>query len=295
MSRAPSTWAGSATSRPWPSTTWISDEPSANAPRRSRRPSCADARPGAPDVRAGMAGREAGRLDEIGHGTPRRTLEPDPQLARRPSSSRWWASRRWPSCSFDSRMILRAISALLDQRTLGLLGRTILLGRRPSSRCDRRALRRARRAERTCRRRRPAHAGRRSDPGAADHARDERTMVLDTPGPVMCALILGFATFRLVSPLRRAARRSGSTQGAEAARLVGGACLRLRPRPPARSPCGTRRSSLELHRRHQRARALPDYVSAVGRKFNVYAGEVFSPRGRQGMPAPWRPPSRWWL
>ena len=101
------------------------------------------------------------------------------------------------------------------------------------------------------------------------------TMVLDTRGPLMCAMILGFATFPLVSLFTSRAAERVDARREEAARLVGGLpavfALNLQLVLPAALGGALLSFIVAIN-----DFALPDYVSAVGRKFNVYAGEVFS-------------------
>ncbi|MEE2941027.1 MAG: hypothetical protein VX460_11620 [Planctomycetota bacterium] len=170
-----------------------------------------------------------------------------------------------------------AITALLDERTLGLLGRTTLLGSGAALVALAVGLPFGFLVART------------DVPGA----RALRTlgvvpilvppimlamtwtMVLDTRGPVMCALILGFATFPLVSLFTSRAAERVDARREEAARLVGGlpAVLALDLGLVLPAALGGALLSFIVAINDF---ALPDYVSAVGRKFNVYAGEVFS-------------------
>ena len=101
------------------------------------------------------------------------------------------------------------------------------------------------------------------------------TMVLDARGPLMCALILGFATFPLVSLFTSRAAERVDARREEAARLVGGlpAVLAINLQLVLPAALGGALLSFIVAINDF---ALPDYVSAVGRKFNVYAGEVFS-------------------
>lgn len=170
-----------------------------------------------------------------------------------------------------------AISALLDERTLGLLGRTILLGSGAAFVALTIGL--------------PfGFLVARTDVPGAGALRTlgvvpilvppimlamTWTMVLDTRGPVMCALILGFATFPLVSLFTSRAAERIDARREEAARLVGGLpavfALDLQLVLPAALGGALLSFIVAIN-----DFALPDYVSAVGRKFNVYAGEVFS-------------------
>ena len=170
-----------------------------------------------------------------------------------------------------------AAFTLLDERTLGLLGRTILLGLGSALVALLVGL--------------PfGFLVARTDVPAAGLLRTlgvvpilvppimlamTWTMVLDTRGPLMCALILGFATFPLVSLFTSRAAERVDGRREEAARLVGGLpavfALNLQLVLPA-ALAGALLSFIVAINDF----ALPDYVSAVGRKFNVYAGEVFS-------------------
>lgn len=101
------------------------------------------------------------------------------------------------------------------------------------------------------------------------------TMLLPTRGPVMCGAILGFATFPLVSLFTARAAERVDARREEAARLVGGRGAVLRITLPLVLPPALGGALLAFVVAINDF-ALPDYVSAVGKKFNVYAGEVFS-------------------
>lgn len=101
------------------------------------------------------------------------------------------------------------------------------------------------------------------------------TMVLPVRGPVMCAMILGFATFPLVSLFTARAAERVDARREEAARLVGGLRSVFAMNLPLVLPAALAGALLSFIVAINDF-ALPDYVSAVGKKFNVYAGEVFS-------------------
>lgn len=171
----------------------------------------------------------------------------------------------------------RAIAALMDERTLGLLGRTTLLGCGAALVALVIGLPFGFLVART------------NVPGAAAlrtlgvvpilvppiMLAMTWTMVLDARGPLMCALILGFATFPLVSLFTSRAAERIDAGREEAARLIGGlpAVLSLNLQLVLPAALGGALLSFIVAINDF---ALPDYVSAVGRKFNVYAGEVFS-------------------
>ena len=170
-----------------------------------------------------------------------------------------------------------AISALLDERTLGLLGRTTMLGSGAALVALTIGLPFGFLVARTD----VLGAGALRTLGVVPilvppiMLAMTWTMVLETRGPVMCALILGFATFPLVSLFTSRAAERIDARREEAARLVGGlpAVLALDLQLVLPAALGGALLSFIIAINDF---ALPDYVSAVGRKFNVYAGEVFS-------------------
>ncbi len=101
------------------------------------------------------------------------------------------------------------------------------------------------------------------------------TMMLPLRGPFMCALILGFSTFPLVSLFTARAAERIDARREEAARLAGGLGGALGLAFPLVLPSALGAAVLSFIVSINEF-ALPDYVSAVGKKFNVYAGEIFS-------------------
>ena len=101
------------------------------------------------------------------------------------------------------------------------------------------------------------------------------TMVMDLRGPVMCALILGLSTFPLVSMFTARAAERIDGRREEAALMVGGIGAALRMELPLVAPSALAGAVLSFVVSVNEF-SLPDYVSAVGRKFNVYAGQIFS-------------------
>ena len=101
------------------------------------------------------------------------------------------------------------------------------------------------------------------------------TMVIPMRGPGMCAFILGLSTFPLVALFTARAAERIDARREEAARLVdgNGAVLRLAFSLVLPSALGASVLAFVVAINDF---ALTDYVSAVGKKFNVYAGEVFS-------------------
>ncbi|MEM8713348.1 MAG: ABC transporter permease subunit, partial [Planctomycetota bacterium] len=101
------------------------------------------------------------------------------------------------------------------------------------------------------------------------------TMVLPLRGPVMCALILGLSTFPLVALFTARAAERIDARREEAAALAGGLGAIVRMEFPLLLPPALGGAVLAFIVSINEF-ALPDYVSAVGKKFNVYAGEIFS-------------------
>ncbi|MFT5733750.1 MAG: ABC-type Fe3+ transport system permease subunit [Paracoccaceae bacterium] len=101
------------------------------------------------------------------------------------------------------------------------------------------------------------------------------TMVLPLRGPVMCALILGLSTFPLVALFAGRAAERIDARREEAAAMVGGLGAIARMEFPLLLVPALGGAVLAFIVSINEF-ALPDYVSAVGKKFNVYAGEVFS-------------------
>lgn len=101
------------------------------------------------------------------------------------------------------------------------------------------------------------------------------TMVMPLRGPGMCAFILGLSTFPLVSLFTARAAERIDARREDAARLVGGNGAVLRLAFSLVLPAALGASVLAFVVAINDF-ALTDYVSAVGKKFNVYAGEVFS-------------------
>jgi ABC-type Fe3+ transport system permease subunit len=101
------------------------------------------------------------------------------------------------------------------------------------------------------------------------------TMVLPLRGPVMCALILGLSTFPLVALFTGRAAERIDARREEAAAMVGGLGAILRMELPLLIVPALGGAVLAFIVSINEF-ALPDYVSAVGKKFNVYAGEIFS-------------------
>jgi ABC-type Fe3+ transport system permease subunit len=101
------------------------------------------------------------------------------------------------------------------------------------------------------------------------------TMLLPLRGPVMCALILGFSSFPLVALFTARAAERIDARREEAALLTGGLGAVVAMELPLILPSALGGSLLAFVVAINDF-ALPDYVSSVGRKFNVYAGEVFS-------------------
>jgi ABC-type Fe3+ transport system permease subunit len=101
------------------------------------------------------------------------------------------------------------------------------------------------------------------------------TMLLPLRGPVMCALILGFSSFPLVALFTARAAERIDARREEAALLTGGLGAVVAMELPLVLPSALGGSLLAFVVAINDF-ALPDYVSSVGRKFNVYAGEVFS-------------------
>ncbi len=101
------------------------------------------------------------------------------------------------------------------------------------------------------------------------------TMVLPLRGPWMCGLILGVSSFPLVALFTARAAERIDARREEAAMLTGGLGAVLRMEAPLliRPALG---GALFAFIVAINEFALPDYVSSVGKKFNVYAGEVFS-------------------
>lgn len=101
------------------------------------------------------------------------------------------------------------------------------------------------------------------------------TMVLPLRGPVMCALILGLSTFPLVALFTGRAAERIDARREEAAAMAGGLGGILRMELPLLLVPALGGAVLAFIVSINEF-ALPDYVSAVGKKFNVYAGEIFS-------------------
>ena len=101
------------------------------------------------------------------------------------------------------------------------------------------------------------------------------TMVTSLRGPLMCAFILGLATMPLVAMFTARAAERIDARREEAALLVGGRGAAVALAFPLVLPSALGAAVLAFIVAVNDF-ALPDYVSAVGRKFNVYAGEVFS-------------------
>lgn len=101
------------------------------------------------------------------------------------------------------------------------------------------------------------------------------TMLLPLRGPFMCAIILGLSTFPLVSLFTARAAERIDARREEAARLAGGLGGALSLAFPLVLPAALGAGVLSFIVSINEF-ALPDYVSAVGKKFNVYAGEIFS-------------------
>ncbi|MDG1050804.1 MAG: hypothetical protein P8R46_11420, partial [Planctomycetota bacterium] len=101
------------------------------------------------------------------------------------------------------------------------------------------------------------------------------TMLLPLRGPVMCALILGISSFPLVALFTARAAERIDARREQAALLTGGLGAVLAMELPLILPSALGGSLLAFVVAINDF-ALPDYVSSVGRKFNVYAGEVFS-------------------
>ncbi|MEM1451579.1 MAG: ABC transporter permease subunit [Planctomycetota bacterium] len=101
------------------------------------------------------------------------------------------------------------------------------------------------------------------------------TMLLPLRGPWMCAFILGVSSFPLVSLFAARAAERIDARREEAALLTGGlrAVVRMELPLVLRPALG---GALLAFIVAINEFALPDYVSSVGKKFNVYAGEVFS-------------------
>ncbi|MEM6672956.1 MAG: ABC transporter permease subunit [Planctomycetota bacterium] len=101
------------------------------------------------------------------------------------------------------------------------------------------------------------------------------TMLLPFRGPLMCAAILGTSSFPLVALFAARAAERIDARREEAAQLAGGlgAVLRMELPLVAKPALG---GALLAFIVAINEFALPDYVSSVGKKFNVYAGEVFS-------------------
>jgi iron(III) transport system permease protein len=101
------------------------------------------------------------------------------------------------------------------------------------------------------------------------------TVLVDVRGAPMTTAMLGFGTFPIVAlfTARAAERIDGRRE--EAAMLAGGLRAVLRMQAPLLAPpiaCGACFAFLFAINDF----AVPDYVSSVGRKFNVYADEVFA-------------------
>ncbi|QDV07089.1 molybdate ABC transporter permease protein [Planctomycetes bacterium Poly30] len=101
------------------------------------------------------------------------------------------------------------------------------------------------------------------------------TMILPLRGPVMCALILGVSTFPLVALFTGRAAERIDARREEAATMVGGLGAILRMEFPLLLIPALGGAVLSFIVSINEF-ALCDYVSAVGKKFNVYAGEIFS-------------------
>lgn len=101
------------------------------------------------------------------------------------------------------------------------------------------------------------------------------TMVLPLRGPGMCAFILGLSTFPIVALFTGRAAERIDARREEAARLVGGNAAVLRLTFPLVLPSALGAAVISFIVAINDF-SLTDYVSAVGKKFNVYAGEVFS-------------------
>lgn len=101
------------------------------------------------------------------------------------------------------------------------------------------------------------------------------TMLLPLRGPVMCALILGVSSFPLVALFTARAAEGIDARREEAALLTGGLRAVVAMELPLILPSALGGALLAFVVAINDF-ALPDYVSSVGRKFNVYAGEVFS-------------------
>lgn len=101
------------------------------------------------------------------------------------------------------------------------------------------------------------------------------TMLLPLRGPFMCAMILGTSSFPLVSLFAARAAERVDARRVEAAELAGGrrAVLAMQFPLVLRPAIGGAVLAFIVAINEF---ALPDYVSSVGKKFNVYAGEVFS-------------------
>jgi len=101
------------------------------------------------------------------------------------------------------------------------------------------------------------------------------TMLVDERGPRMTALLLGLATFPAVALFTARAFEQIDARKEEAALLAGGLGAVLRMELPLVLPSilagGCIAFSLAVN-----DFSLPDYVSSVGKKFGVYATEVFT-------------------
>ncbi|MEO0660369.1 MAG: hypothetical protein AAFZ87_02420 [Planctomycetota bacterium] len=100
------------------------------------------------------------------------------------------------------------------------------------------------------------------------------TMLTPYRGPRMTAFILGLATMPLVSLFTARAAERIDARREEAAMLVGGRAAVLRMGLPLVLPSALGAAVLAFIVAINDF-ALPDYVSAVGKKFNVYAGQIF--------------------
>jgi ABC-type Fe3+ transport system permease subunit len=101
------------------------------------------------------------------------------------------------------------------------------------------------------------------------------TMLVPLRGPVMTALLLGLATFPLVALFTARAFEHVDARREEAALLVGGLRAALWMELPLVLPSVLAGACLAFVFAVNDF-SLPDYVSSVGKKFGVYATEVFT-------------------
>jgi ABC-type Fe3+ transport system permease subunit len=101
------------------------------------------------------------------------------------------------------------------------------------------------------------------------------TMLVPLRGPVMTALLLGLATFPLVALFTARAFEQVDARREEAALLVGGLRAALWMELPLVLPSVLASACLAFVFAVNDF-SLPDYVSSVGKKFGVYATEVFT-------------------